>query len=333
MVAAHPFWLEPLGCGELVRGRHRLFNNLFDEVAVLYLSSNTTRCPLPGATIHLSGALTPQHVLDVKSFLAREKFTHLYFSYDLGGLAHQLEGFKILELHDVMHLREQSFRNFGYQAPISVSAAEELTSIRRYDSVLVLNIAEQRYLAGKGVEQALYLPPSTVFSPTPIHANARPVGLLGSMAKPNHHGLKQCLGLLVEHQGVVAGPLSRAEELKGLSAGSIRNMGVLSDVSDFYCNVKVVLAPIKFGAGLKIKVFEALAHGRPLIATKHAVAGFPDGIDGLVVVNDDTSQWDKSLIEKASSLAGEDFQGYCRANFSAEVLINRLTRVFSETEP
>lgn len=42
-----------------------------------------------------------------------------------------------------------------------------------------------------------------------------------------------------------------------------------------YANASVVVAPIRYGHGTKIKALEALAHSRPLVATTEAVRGHP----------------------------------------------------------
>ena len=332
MIVAHPFWAEPLGCGAVVRGRHRLFSQLFNEVSVLFLSSNAVTCPLPGASFHLQGALSREDVQQVKRYLDQEQFSALYFSYDLGGLAHQLNGYKMLELHDVMHIREQAFSAYGYTAPISVKPADELASMRRYDCVLVLNTDECRYLTDQGVDQAVYLPPSMSFVRSPVLPEARPIGCIGSQAKPNVHGLKECLGLLDELGGVLAGPLSQAKEVSALGSSSLLNMGIVDHVADFYSQVEVVLSPIRFGAGLKIKVLEAIAHGRPVLATEHSVAGFPEEIRDFVIVNDDVSIWDKKWVEQAKALADRDFEGFCRKHFSEEAQIDRFQHVFGSNQ-
>lgn len=330
MIVAHPFWSEPAGCGAVVRGRYSLFSLLFDTVSVLYLDqgSSDIRCPFPGAAIQIRGALTAEHVSEIQRYLGQQQITHLYFSYDLARVAQQLQGYKILELHDVMHLREQAFSEYGYAAPISVKPTDELASMKRYDCVFVLNSEELRYLAAQSVDQAIYLPPSVTSSRTLISPEARSVGLIGSNAKPNLHGLRNCLGLLSELGGVIAGQLSKEKELVGLAPESLLNMGIVDDVAEFYSRVEVVLSPIKFGAGLKIKVLEAIAYGRPVLATEHSVAGFPEEIRDFVIVNDDVATWDKKLVEQAKALADRDFEGFCRKHFSAEVLIDRLRHVF-----
>ena len=55
--------------------------------------------------------------------------------------------------------------------------------------------------------------------------------------------------------------------------------GRMADLNDFYRDVDVVLAPMTFSTGLKIKVGEALHLGKALIAHEHAFEGYPKSHD------------------------------------------------------
>ena len=77
--------------------------------------------------------------------------------------------------------------------------------------------------------------------------------------------------------------IDRQAETPGKGAGGvdgwrgmpwIRLLGRVDAVGDFYDAVDVVLAPIAFSTGLKIKVGEALCHGRAVVALAHAFEGF-----------------------------------------------------------
>jgi hypothetical protein len=56
---------------------------------------------------------------------------------------------------------------------------------------------------------------------------------------------------------------------------NVEVVGRVTDLGEFYRSVDVVIAPMDFGTGLKIKVAEALAAGAPLLATAHATEGYP----------------------------------------------------------
>jgi len=62
------------------------------------------------------------------------------------------------------------------------------------------------------------------------------------------------------------------------SAGGATAIGAVDNVADFYDQVDVVLAPIYRGGGMKVKVVEAMMHGRPVLASEHARSGLPAAI-------------------------------------------------------
>lgn len=53
----------------------------------------------------------------------------------------------------------------------------------------------------------------------------------------------------------------------------IRVTGRVPDVAPFYGQSRVVVAPLRFGSGIKVKVLEAMAFGRPVVSTRFGVEG------------------------------------------------------------
>ncbi len=53
----------------------------------------------------------------------------------------------------------------------------------------------------------------------------------------------------------------------------VRVRGYANNLADWYRRAAVVVAPIRQGSGTKLKVLEALAYGKPLVATEEAVLG------------------------------------------------------------
>jgi glycosyltransferase involved in cell wall biosynthesis len=62
------------------------------------------------------------------------------------------------------------------------------------------------------------------------------------------------------------------------------------DLSHLYNQVRVGIAPLRFGAGLKGKVLEAMAYGVPMVASSIAIEGVPaeSGQDVWVADEPDT---------------------------------------------
>jgi hypothetical protein len=62
--------------------------------------------------------------------------------------------------------------------------------------------------------------------------------------------------------------------LEGLRLPWLRLLGRVGEMDELYGQVDVVLAPLAFSTGLKIKVGEALSRGRPLVSHVHAFEGY-----------------------------------------------------------
>jgi glycosyltransferase involved in cell wall biosynthesis len=78
-----------------------------------------------------------------------------------------------------------------------------------------------------------------------------------------------------------------------LGCRGIRFSGFVDALTDAYDRAALVIAPIQSGGGTQIKVIDALAHGRPLVVSRFAHAGFADDLrDGLHLrVADGAADW------------------------------------------
>ena len=84
-----------------------------------------------------------------------------------------------------------------------------------------------------------------------------------------------------------------AEGFERRFAGQVRMRGFVTDLAPEYDEASLVVAPILSGSGTQIKVLDALAHGRPLVASKFAHAGFGHDLhdeEHLLVAGDEI-QW------------------------------------------
>jgi glycosyltransferase involved in cell wall biosynthesis len=112
-------------------------------------------------------------------------------------------------------------------------------------------------------------------------------------------------------------------EIFELQSDSVNVLGWVEDLSPYYNSHKVVVAPLRYGAGVKGKIGEALSHGIPTVTTSIGVEGMPlingqdilfadtaDEIaDAVVKVYNDEKLW-TSLSHngrrKIDSLVGSD---------------------------
>ena len=66
--------------------------------------------------------------------------------------------------------------------------------------------------------------------------------------------------------------------------------GSVADVSRYYREADLVVAPLRAGGGTRIKIIEAAAHGVPIVATAMAAEGtsFRHGVD-ILIADEETS--------------------------------------------
>ena len=119
-------------------------------------------------------------------------------------------------------------------------------------------------------------------------AGIRYCALMASAYWPNHEGFFQAfpdgLGFLSAAEQIwIAGSLGNAVRgdprfaaLKGVNETHTRMLGYLADAEKmaFYAAARCVILPVFIGAGAKAKTADAIASGRPVIATSHALEGY-----------------------------------------------------------
>ncbi|MHA4893634.1 glycosyltransferase [Pedobacter sp. PWIIR3] len=97
-------------------------------------------------------------------------------------------------------------------------------------------------------------------------------------------------------------------EIQGFSAPNISVPGYIHDVSPFFNNNKIFIAPLRYGAGMKGKIGQSLEFGLPVISTDIGVEGM-DLHDGKNVLLANTTE---EFAEKALTL------------YNSEVLWNQI---------
>jgi hypothetical protein len=198
-------------------------------------------------------------------------------------------------------------------------ARRELEIARSHDLSLLVNPAEAASLrAQAGVEGVRELRPM-VTEPTVERAYAgRPeFVLLGLLSLPHNHdaalsflttSMPGVLEQLPDTRVHVVGRSARPELLAAAEPFGDRVVmsGFVPDLDGLLAGACAVLAPVRFGSGIKIKILEALAHGVPVLGTPCAVEGIRSGADSGLVVEPDLARFPermRDLVDPAANLA------------------------------
>jgi len=135
--------------------------------------------------------------------------------------------------------------------------------------------------------------------------------------QPNVHGLRWLISDVLARMpasvpfslDVVGRPPARP-----LQAPHVRYHGVVPAVRPYYEHAHVAVAPIPFGSGTRLKIVEAMAHGRPVVSTPAAAEGLPARRGSHYLEADTAAEFASALARLAEGLAG------------GELWIERMTR-------
>ena len=139
---------------------------------------------------------------------------------------------------------------------------------------------------------------------------------------------------LADAEFVVAGK-NPPEALHLAAADGIRCVGFVDDVPTFYSGVDVVVAPIRFGGGIKIKVLEAMACGRPVVTTSIGAEGITEPEEGVLMVADEPAAFAdavSALLEdgaQRTALGGRARQ-LVERRFSWQRVMDDLDRIYAD---
>ena len=211
----------------------------------------------------------------------------------------------ILDTHDILHERGSQFETAGYRHWLEIAAKEEFQIWDQFDLVLAIQDVEAELIRDKTANCDVVVAGHTLdhiltTSPATIPAGDRMrVGYIGSTNYSNWHAINRFIlegwpEILARSQGnielVIAGSIcdwfqTPERESAGLPH-NIKLIGHISQLEDFYDQIKLVINPVQFGTGLKIKNVEALAFGKPLITTSSGFVGMPETVKEACVVVD-----------------------------------------------
>ncbi|MGH6958583.1 MAG: glycosyltransferase, partial [Caulobacteraceae bacterium] len=115
----------------------------------------------------------------------------------------------------------------------------------------------------------------------------------------------------------------------------VRYLGFVDRLDPLYADAGVVISPLTGGSGLKIKLIEALAHGKACVATSVTLQGVEEEAAHAVAVADTPEAFASSVVELLSSEPrrielGRRALAVVRASFSAERSQGEFVRWLAE---
>lgn len=150
--------------------------------------------------------------------------------------------------------------------------------------------------------RALLVPMPALLAAEPSPGAEDTLLFVGSHTAPNSVGLAWFFDQIWPHvlrrrplsRLTVAGTVNRAFEDTAIPGVSF--LGIVPDLAPLYRAAGVVISPLTFGSGLKIKLVEALAAGKATVVTGITLQGVMDLCKDSVTVADDAQDFALAII-------------------------------------
>ncbi len=219
--------------------------------------------------------------------------------------------------HDLSFIRlEREYKATGnrkYLEEAIKSKETEYKIFKEVDAIIVITKDEEEIVRGDFKDKYIRTAPIFIFDKEfPISKNDdfnKRSGIFfigGFRHRPNYYAVKWFIencwdyvkGKLNDIVFYIAG--SEIPEDINILEKIDRNIKILghldeNELRNTYDRVRVVIAPLTYGAGVKGKVLEAVAHGVPIVTTSIGAEGIP-GAEKVAIISDNPMEFSESLI-------------------------------------
>jgi glycosyltransferase involved in cell wall biosynthesis len=264
--------------------------------------SNATASPAMRITAHR----TPELRTVLAEYLLQQRPDYLLVSYlvnwdctnALAVLPPEKRPITMIDTNDVLADRCAALADRGAKVPVGCSRSEEGPLLDLFDIVISIHDEDaaifRSMVRSAAVVTCLPAGPQLPAGETSLPPDTDPSVIYVAGDSPAnrdglHDFLAHCWPAILRacpHASLkVAGKVGEA--LRETNFPNVHPLGFVSDLSALYQSAALVISPVSYGGGLKIKVLEGLAHGRPVVATQHSAIGLSAAAGkGLTVAAD-----------------------------------------------
>jgi len=225
------------------------------------------------------------------------------------------KGKLVCDLHDIQcDITKEAIKLNVYKKKIDIDkfCLSELKLMEKYDTLIAINPNEAKKIS-LNIKKQIELITIPAFMQLPkisITEFKYDVMFVGSASPFNVDAamkfIAKCMPYLrkkhVNIKFAIAGDVSKSSAVSKVKNNDVIKLGRVDDLSQLYSQSKIVICPLRGGAGMKIKVIEALTFGKPIVTTNVGADGIiiKDGVNGFIA--DDY----QSFSEKVSLLLGDN---------------------------
>lgn len=205
-------------------------------------------------------------------------------------------------MHDLFSARAAQFTGDAQDSVAALTPQAELDLLGRADAVIAIQSAEAAFVAQHLPDTRVVLAPmalAAVDAPQP--GDARQLLFVGSNTAPNVYALQWFFdavlplirgavpAIRIKVAGTVAAAFDQAPP-------GVELLGLVPDLAPLYRDAGVVISPLVQGTGLKIKLVEAMARGKAIVATTTTLQGFEHYADDAVARADSAEDFAAAIL-------------------------------------
>ena len=209
---------------------------------------------------------------------------------------------KIIDTHDVFTDRYKLYlRNNQKPRWFSTTQKEEKKGLRRADMAIAIQEQEASFFASLLPSQQVVTVGHLVsLQSIPLEEKNHAILYVGSRNHINVSGVERFI------QAVFPKVKEKLPDVKLILAGEICDvvedfesclkLGRVASLTNVYALANVVINPVYFGTGLKIKSTEALGYARPLVTTPAGAEGLESGAGKAFIVAETPDDFAQSIV-------------------------------------
>ncbi len=209
-------------------------------------------------------------------------------------------------MHDLLSSRPDAFARLGTADSVSpLDARREANLLAQAGLVIAIQPAEAESARAMLPENHHVVTAPMAITPVPAPQPGEGGGLLfvGSGTAPNVDAMGWFLtaiwppltarhpSLTLTLAGGICGHLGAAARQPGITL-----RGRVADLAPLYRQADIVISPLRAGSGLKIKLVEALGHGKPIIATSVTAQGVAPQVTAAMMLADTADSFAAAIL-------------------------------------
>jgi len=240
-----------------------------------------------------------------------------------------------LDTHDLINERASSFKAYNYDGyTFELSKADERHIMSFYDYVMLICKPDlETFIQMDTGAKGLLVSHPAVVTQKEVRKQVENIVANKDAIEYFIHNCWQHIYTRNRVNLLIYGQICGIIDTGGFEG--IKTMGFVQNLSEAYRNADIIINPVRFGAGIKIKNIEALSNGIPLVTTTHGGRGLEEAVNSSLLIADSPIE----IIDKINFLIenfdirkqmSENAVRFVNENFNADLCIAPLLQILND---